>query len=61
MHQQFKQDYEAHSDAIFKYIYYLAGNKELAEDLTQETFYLHPVGVQRRLNEDKASGGCHRF
>lgn len=39
LQQQFQQDYEAHSDAIFKYIYYLAGNKELAEDLTQETFY----------------------
>ena len=39
LQQQFQQDYEAHSDAIFKYIYYLAGNKELAEDITQETFY----------------------
>ncbi|WP_369436177.1 RNA polymerase sigma factor [Lysinibacillus fusiformis] len=39
MRQQFQQDYEMYSDAIFKYIYYLVGNKELAEDLTQETFY----------------------
>lgn len=39
MHQQFQQDYETYSDVIFKYIYYLAGNKELTEDLTQETFY----------------------
>jgi len=37
--QQFQQDYEKHSDSIFKYIYYLVGNKELAEDLTQETFF----------------------
>ncbi|EON71724.1 RNA polymerase sigma factor [Lysinibacillus sphaericus] len=39
MLQQFQQDYKMHSDAIYKYIYYLVGNKEMAEDLTQETFY----------------------
>lgn len=36
---QFREQYIAHSDAIYKYIFYLTGQKELAEDLTQETFY----------------------
>lgn len=40
MHYQlFEQFYELHSDSIFKYIFFLVGNKETAEDLTQETFY----------------------
>lgn len=37
--KQFEQFYEQHSDAIFKYIFFLVGNKETAEDFTQETFY----------------------
>lgn len=35
----FSRIYEEHSDAIFKYILYLVGNMETAEDLTQDTFY----------------------
>lgn len=34
----FEQVYEQHSDRIYQYIYFLIGNTELAEDLTQETF-----------------------
>lgn len=37
--KQFEQFYEQYSDAIFKYIFMLVGNKETAEDFTQETFY----------------------
>ena len=34
----FEQNYELHSDRIYQYIYFLVGKKQLAEDLTQETF-----------------------
>lgn len=37
--KQFECFYEEYSDAIFKYILMLVGNKETAEDFTQETFY----------------------
>lgn len=37
--KQFEQFYEQYSDAILKYIFMLVGNKETAEDFTQETFY----------------------
>jgi len=36
---QFEKFYEDYSDSIYKYIFLLVGNKETAEDLTQETFY----------------------
>ncbi len=34
----FLKAYEEYSDAIFRYSYYKTSNKELARDLTQETF-----------------------
>ena len=36
---QFEKIYEDYSDSIYKYIFLLVGNRETAEDLTQETFY----------------------
>ncbi|MGE7625440.1 RNA polymerase sigma factor [Viridibacillus sp. NPDC096237] len=35
----FQHLYQTHNDAIYQYIFYLMQHKELAEDLTQETFY----------------------
>ncbi|MEK4229069.1 RNA polymerase sigma factor [Solibacillus sp. FSL H8-0538] len=35
---QFERNFILHNKAIFHYIYFLVGNKETAEDLTQETF-----------------------
>lgn len=35
----FQQVYQTHNVAIYQYIFYLIQHKELAEDLTQETFY----------------------
>ncbi|MFF3099501.1 RNA polymerase sigma factor [Viridibacillus arvi] len=35
----FQQVFQTHNDAIYQYIFYLIQHKELAEDLTQETFY----------------------
>lgn len=34
----FEEHYDRYFPAIFRYIYYMTGRKELAEDLTQETF-----------------------
>lgn len=39
MQEPFKQLYILHSDGIYKYIFFMVNNKELAEDLTQETFF----------------------
>lgn len=33
-----EKHYEIHSDQIYKFIYFFTYNKQLAEDLTQETF-----------------------
>lgn len=38
MTERFEQMFILHSEAIYQYIYFLVGNRELAEDLTQETF-----------------------
>ncbi|MEC1180566.1 RNA polymerase sigma factor [Metasolibacillus meyeri] len=35
---RFDQYYDAHSKEIFQFIYFLVGQKETAEDLTQDTF-----------------------
>lgn len=35
---RFELHYDEHNEAVFHYIYFLVGNKETAEDLTQETF-----------------------
>ncbi|MGE7925488.1 RNA polymerase sigma factor [Viridibacillus arvi] len=37
--KSFQQVYLTHNDAIYQYIFYLIQHRELAEDLTQETFY----------------------
>lgn len=34
----FEEQYDTHFDEIFRYIFYMTASKELAEDLTQETF-----------------------
>ncbi|QOV11825.1 RNA polymerase sigma factor [Viridibacillus arvi] len=39
MQEPFKKLYILHSDSIYKYIFFMVNNKELAEDLTQETFF----------------------
>ncbi|MEG0448732.1 MAG: RNA polymerase sigma factor [Lysinibacillus sp.] len=52
--QAFQNMYLSHSDAIFKYIYYLQGNKEQAEDFTQETFtkaYQNYKSYRQEANE----------
>lgn len=36
--QIFLEAYEAHADAIFRFCFYKTNNRELAKDLTQETF-----------------------
>lgn len=36
--QLFLEAYEAHNDAIFRYCYYQTSNREVALDLTQDTF-----------------------
>lgn len=38
MQKIFIESYEAHSDAIFRYCYFKTSDRELALDLTQETF-----------------------
>ncbi|MGE7931487.1 RNA polymerase sigma factor [Viridibacillus arvi] len=37
--KSFQQVYQTHNDAIYQYIFYLIQHREVAEDLTQETFY----------------------
>jgi len=36
--KKFLKDYNKHADAIYRYCFFRVYNKELAEDLTQETF-----------------------
>ncbi|TFD94352.1 MULTISPECIES: RNA polymerase sigma factor [Jeotgalibacillus] len=45
--EKITQIYLLHSDAVFKYIYYMVSDKHLAEDLTQETF----IRVYKNLNQ----------
>lgn len=39
MRTEFEQIYIAHSDSIYRFIYIYVRHHEIAEDLTQETFY----------------------
>src|SRR3989344_3440161 len=36
--EAFTQGYQTHADAIYRHCYFRVHNKELAQDLTQETF-----------------------
>ncbi|MCH7321295.1 hypothetical protein LZ480_05265 [Solibacillus sp. MA9] len=40
--------YEEYSEVVYQFIYLLVGEKELAKDLTQETFKLASAGFKPR-------------
>ena len=44
--------YEENVKAVYKYLFFLTHNADLAEELTQETFYQAAKGI------DKFRGGC---
>ena len=44
--------YEENVKAVYKYLFCLTHNADLAEELTQETFYQAAKGI------DKFRGGC---
>ena len=55
MEQSLEQLYLEHSDRIYRYIFLQVRQKELAEDLTQETFYrafknIHTFNKQASLS-----------
>jgi RNA polymerase sigma-70 factor, ECF subfamily len=51
----FEQLYQEYSDKIFSYIYLLVHDKEVAEDLTQDTF------IKAYKNWDQFNGESHLF
>jgi RNA polymerase sigma-70 factor, ECF subfamily len=52
---EFKQLYDKHEKQIYKYLFYLVGNKHLAEELTQETFFQAFKSIHRFKGESKVS------
>lgn len=48
-----KEIYEAHSKTVYKYLFCLCHNESLAEDLTQETFYIATKNINKFRNECK--------
>lgn len=51
----FKQLYLKHEKQIYKYIYYLSGDKFIAEELTQETFLQAFKSIHRYKGQSKIS------
>ncbi len=46
-----EENYKKYSKLVFNYLYSLTNNKELAEELTQETFYRAIKGINSFRNE----------
>lgn len=51
----FEEIYKLYGDQVFKYLICLTGNREVAEDLTQETFYQAIKSINRFKGECKLS------
>ncbi len=47
--------YEEYSKLVYNYLYSLSNNSNLAEELTQETFYRAVKGIKKFRNECKVS------
>ena len=47
MPSSMEEIYKAHSQAVYRYLLSLTHNEELAEELTQETFYQAIKGIER--------------
>src|SRR3989344_4019088 len=55
--KEFLDAYEQHSDAIYRHCYFRVYNKDLAEDLTQETF----IKTWKYVTEGKESKNIKAF
>lgn len=53
--QKMEQVYEENAKAVYKYLFCLTHNADLAEELTQETFYQAMKGIDRFRGECKIS------
>ncbi len=53
--QRMEQVYEENAKAVYKYLFCLTHNADLAEELTQETFYQAMKGIDRFRGECKIS------
>ena len=53
--QRMEQVYEENAKAVYKYLFCLTHNADLAEELTQETFYQAMKGLDRFRGECKIS------
>lgn len=53
--QRVKEMYEENVTAVYKYLFCLTHNADLAEELTQETFYQAVKGIDRFRGECKIS------
>ena len=53
--QRIEQVYEENAKAVYKYLFCLTHNADLAEELTQETFYQAMKGLDRFRGECKIS------
>ncbi|MBO5478224.1 MAG: sigma-70 family RNA polymerase sigma factor [Clostridia bacterium] len=53
MEQNIEEIYQAHSKTVYRYLFCLCHNESLAEELTQETFYLATKNINQFRNECK--------
>lgn len=51
----FEKIYKENYDFIFRYLLKLSGNRSLAEELTQETFFRAYMNISKLRNENKVS------
>lgn len=56
MKEQFAMTYDAYADAIFRFCYIKVSSKEVAEDVTQETFtrYWQQLRLGKDIGNDRA-------
>lgn len=58
MKKRFNQIYELYKDDIYGYLVYMAKDRELAEDLTQETFLKIYIGLRKFKNQCSEKTWC---
>lgn len=58
MKKKFNRIYELYKDDIYGYLVYMAKDKELAEDLTQETFLKIYIGLRKFKNSCSEKTWC---
>ena len=60
MNQEFETLYETYFPRIYAFLYKLTENRDLAEELTQETFYQAFVSERPSIWRIRSSAACRR-